>query len=27
MKPGNINNNFIFGIVKDEGKEKDYAYN
>ena len=25
MKPGNSNNHFLFGLVKDEGKDNDYA--
>jgi len=25
LKPGNINNYFFAGIVKDEGKDNDYA--
>jgi len=27
LKQGNINNEFLFGLVKDEGKDNDYAYN
>ena len=26
MKPGNSNNYFFFGLVKDEGKDSSYAY-
>jgi len=26
MKPGNNDNAFFFGLVKDEGKDNSYAY-
>ena len=26
MKPGNSNNEFFFGLVKDQGKDNSYAY-